>query len=375
MIYLDSAATSLLKPPEVSRAMLRAIKRCASPGRGLYAPAVRASELLLSCREEAAALFHVSRPENVVFTMNATHALNLAIRSLVRPGARVLVSGYEHNAVMRPLYAAGAEVAIARAPLFDTEALLEAFEIRLSRTEVAVCTHVSNVFGYRLPLEELAALCRERGVPLIVDAAQSAGVLDIDFDALGAQFLAMPGHKGLLGPQGTGLLLCRDSAEPLLYGGTGTLSRDKTMPEDLPERLEAGTQNVCGIGGLYAALRYLRSFGVENILRRDRSLLRQLTRALTGLDNLTLFLPEESRHVGAVSLLPRGVDVEAFAAALGRAGVAVRAGLHCAPQAHETAGTIDTGTVRLSVSPFNTPAEIDAAAAIIKKTLKNNYNL
>lgn len=375
MIYLDSAATSLLKPPEVARAMADALRECASPGRGAHPPAMHAAEVLLSCREEAARFFRLSRPENVVLTMNATHGLNLAIRSLAREGTKVLVTGYEHNAVMRPLYALGADVRVVRAPLFDTPALLEEFTRQIAWAEAVVCNHVSNVFGYTLPLEAIAALCREKDRPLIVDAAQSAGVLDLDFDALGAAFLAVPGHKGLLGPQGTGLLLCRDRAEPLLYGGTGTLSRDRAMPPDLPERLEAGTQNVCGAAGLRAGMRYLRTRGFPRIRRREEALLDRLIAALQDRPELELFLPARDEHAGVLSLRPRHRDTEELAAALGEAGVAVRAGLQCAPLAHETAGTIDTGTVRLSLSPFLTPDQIDRAAGILIKLLKNNYKM
>ena len=375
MIYLDSAATSLLKPPSVGQAMIRALKSCASPGRGGYEPAMMAADILLACREEAAALFHVPRPENVIFTMNATHGLNIAVRSLVRPGTKVLVSGYEHNAVMRPLHASGADLTTARAPVFDTDRLLSFFRSAVPRNDVVVCTHVSNVFGYRLPLEQIAELCRQNGTALIVDAAQSAGVLEIDFEALGADFLAMPGHKGLMGPQGTGLLLCRGKTVPLLYGGTGTLSRDRTMPEELPERLEAGTQNVCGLAGLLAALRYLRKRGIASVRRKEEHLLRGLIRALGSAEEIRLFLPAPGDRTGVLSFVPDTMDTEALAEKLGRAGVAVRAGLQCAPQAHETAGTLRTGTVRMSVSPFNTLPEIEEAAEITKKILKNSYKM
>lgn len=181
MIYLDSAATSLQKPPEVARAVVRAMQRCASPGRGDHAAAMRAAETVFACREEAAALFHMTQPENVVFTMNATHALNIAVHSLVREGMRVAVSGFEHNAVMRPLYASGASILTSDTPLFDSAALIDWFERHLPECDAAVCTCVSNVFGFILPVREIAALCRRFGVPLIVDASQSAGILDLDF--------------------------------------------------------------------------------------------------------------------------------------------------------------------------------------------------
>ena len=188
----------------------------------------------------------------MVFTFNATHGLNIAIKTLVKPGSTVLISGYEHNAVTRPLRAIpNVTVKAAESPLFDREAALEAFRRELTpEVDAVVCTHVSNVFGFILPIESIAALCRQRGCPLVVDASQSAGCLPLSFRELGAAFIAMPGHKGLYGPQGTGLLLCGDGAEPLLEGGTGSVSLSQEMPDFLPDRLEAGTHNIAGIAGL-----------------------------------------------------------------------------------------------------------------------------
>ena len=375
MIYLDSAATSLQKPPEVARAVARAMHSCASPGRGDHAAAMRAAETVFACREEAAALFHMTQPENVVFTMNATHALNIAIRSLVREGTRVAVSGFEHNAVMRPLYASGAIIQASNTPLFDSEALLRWFEQSLPGCSAAVCTCVSNVFGFILPVREIAMLCRQYGVPLIVDASQSAGVLDLDFPGLGAAFAAMPGHKGLLGPQGTGILLCRDAGIPLLSGGTGGDSRSHFMPETLPERLEAGTHNVCGIAGLREGIRFIRRRTTQRIYSVEERLMHRLAARLNKLPGLRVFLSERDNQSGVLSVIPSGMSCDALSERLGAAGIAVRSGLHCAPLAHETAGTIRTGTVRLSVSPFNTPQEIDCAAERIENILKNSYKL
>ena len=255
MIYLDSAATSLLKPPSVARAASMAIRTMASPGRGGHSAAMRAADTVFACRAAAAALFHVPEPERVVFTMNATHALDIAIHSLVSPGDPVVISGYEHNSVTRPLYALGAQVRVAASPLFDPAAAVDAFRRALPGARAAVCTMVSNVFGYLLPVQEIAELCAAARVPLIVDASQAAGCVALDASALGAAFVAMPGHKGLLGPQGTGILLCFAQPEPLLYGGTGSQSMLQTMPEQLPDRLEAGTHNVPGIAGLLAGIR------------------------------------------------------------------------------------------------------------------------
>ena len=206
-------------------------------------------------------------PERVIFTSNATHALNLAIKTLVHPGDRVVISGYEHNAVTRPLVALGAETLVAQAPLFRPEVLLRQMEEAITgRTAAVVCTHVSNVFGYVLPVYEIAAICRERGVPFVLDASQSAGVIPISCKELGADFVAMPGHKGLYGPQGTGLLLCaREDVNTLLEGGTGSASALPGMPEVLPDRLEAGTHNMPGIAGLLEGLRFVKRTGIGRI--------------------------------------------------------------------------------------------------------------
>ncbi len=370
MIYLDSAATSFLKPPAVRQAVLGAIQHMTSPGRGGHRLAMAAAETVYQCRQQAAALFHVEDAGRVVFTMNATHALNIAIRSLVKPGDAVVISGWEHNAVTRPLHALGAKVRVARGRLFDPESVLEAFRKALPGAKAAVCTHVSNVFGFVLPIEEISTLCREAGVPLIVDAAQSAGVLNVDFRQLGAAFIAMPGHKGLLGPQGTGLLLCGADGAPLLHGGTGSNSREQTMPETLPDRHEAGTHNVPGIAGLAAGLEFVspRRARIE-ALETDR--LRQLIAGLRRIDDLELFYdPEAKSQCGVLSLRSRSTDCETLAERFGGRGVAVRGGLHCAPLAHESGGTLETGTVRLSLSPFLSPREIDAAVDIMRDILR-----
>jgi len=344
MIYLDNGATSFRKPAAVYRAMEEAMKTCANPGRGGYRAAMEASRRLYSCRETAGTLFGC-QPEQVVLTGNCTHGLNIAIRSVVKPGARVVVSGFEHNAVMRPLYALGARITVAGRKLFDRQDTLREFERALDAgQDAAVFTHVSNVFGYILPVEEMAALCRKRGVPFVIDAAQSAGTLPVEFDKLGADFIAMPGHKGLLGPQGTGLLLCRNPGQPLLYGGTGTASRSREMPEELPERLEAGTVNVPGFAGLTEGLKYLRSVGTEELFWQEH---RQLVRCAAGLKKLGFRVFSGEDQAATISFLP-GSDCEEAAEILGKRGIAVRSGLHCAPLAHESAGTLESGTVRVS---------------------------
>ena len=371
MIYLDSAATSLYKPEGVYWAVENAMREMASSGRGAHAAAMRAADCCYDCREKLARLFAVAEPERVVFTFNATHGLNIAIRSLVRKGTRVFTTGYEHNAVVRPLRAAGAIVTAARTPLFDAAAFLSTAAREVPRADVVICCHVSNVFGFVQPLEALAALCRRHGKPLIVDASQSAGVLPLRFDALGADFAAMPGHKSLMGPQGTGVLLCKKDAWPLLYGGSGSSSISPDMPELLPERLEAGTLNVTGIAGLSAALDHILEQGTERIRSAEAELCALLALKLSAIPGLEVFRSADAdAQTGVLSVRAASLDCEAFAQALDREGVATRAGLHCAPEAHRSAGTLDTGTLRFSLSPFNTRRQIEKTAEICKKILK-----
>ena len=373
MIYLDSAATSLYKPETVQAAVIDAINNMASPGRGTHAPAMRAAQCCYDCREKLARLFHMTEPEHVVFTFNATHALNIAISSLVRPGMRVLISGYEHNSVTRPLTALGAEIIVIDTPLFDADAFLKRASQEIGGADAVVCTCVSNVFGYILPVAELAALCRDAGKPLILDASQAAGILDLDFPALGAEFAAMPGHKGLLGPQGTGVLLCKKDAKAFLYGGSGSDSVNQSMPDYLPDRLEAGTHNVAGIAGLSAGADYLLARGCDTIRTHERALLDRFCGEISAVPGLRCFYsPDAARQSSELSVLPEHMSCEAFAEQLGEYGIAVRTGLHCAPTAHRTAGTIETGTVRFSFSPFNTPQQIDRASEICKKIMKNH---
>ncbi len=344
MIYLDHGATSFPKPECVAKAVNRALFTCANPGRGGHCASMAAAKAVYSCRERAGQLFGC-QPEQVVFTSNCTHGLNIAIGSLVKPGDKVVVSGFEHNAVVRPLYGLGAKMIVAGRRLFDPDDTLERFESALKKgADAAVFTHVSNVFGYILPVEELAALCRHYGVPFVVDAAQSAGALDVNLERWGADFVAMPGHKGILGPMGTGLLLCGGTAEPLLRGGTGGDSLSREMPEYLPDRLEAGTVNVPGIAGLGAALGYLQEIGISSVGERERKMAQECGKSLEKM-GFIVFTGENQG--GTVSFLPKG-DGEELAKLLAEQGIAVRAGLHCAPLAHESAGTLKTGTVRVS---------------------------
>lgn len=367
MIYLDNAATTFRKPPEVGRAVQWAMQFCTSPGRGGYAAAQRAEETVYRTRALAADCFDCA-PEQVCFTACATEGLNAAIRFLVGAGDRVVLSGLEHNAVTRTLHAIGANTQVVTAPLFSGEAWLDAFSQALTpRTAAAVCTQVSNVFGAVLPIDGIARLCAEREIPLIVDASQSAGILPVTLKKWNAAFVAMPGHKGLLGPQGTGLLLCGVVPDPLRFGGTGSQSMEQEMPGFLPDRMEAGTLNVPGIAGLGAGLRYLRKQDESRILRRERDMIRRMAAGLSGLGAEVYTGPNQ---VGVLSFRFPGTDPVEAAARYASLGVAVRAGLHCAPLAHRTAGTFPEGTIRLSVSPLT---EDTVPAGFLRQTAALNF--
>ena len=364
MIYLDSAATTMIKPATVESAVVRAMRTMASPGRGAHMPAMRAAETVFECRQAASELFSVDEPDKIVFTMNATHALNIAINSLAQKGTRVLVSGYEHNSVTRPLTQLGANIIIASSKPFDTDAILADFEKKIPKSQLVVCTHVSNVFGFILPIYEIAALCRKNGVPFIVDASQSAGAIEVNQQK---DFIAMPGHKGLFGPQGTGILIASGAGKPFMSGGSGADSVLQTMPDYLPDRYEAGTHNVCGIAGLLEGIRYVSKTGAENIGRHEAELAQMLGTMIKDTDGLEVFMGAPGTQSGVLSVRSSKIGCEEFASLLGSRGICVRSGLHCSPYAHKSAGTINTGTVRFSFSPFVSEKETEICANIVKE--------
>ena len=365
MIYLDNGATSFPKPRSVTEAVHQAMICCGNPGRGGYKAAAEAEKIVFCCREKAGSLFHC-QPENVVLTGNCTQGLNMAIGSLFSPGDRVVISGFEHNAVTRTLHGRGVRAVVAARKLFDWEDTLQTFEKALDQGAAgAVFTHVSNVFGYILPVKQLAALCKERNLPFILDAAQSAGTMELDFESLGAAFAAMPGHKGLLGPMGTGLLLCRRPGKPLVFGGTGTGSEDPDMPSFLPEQMEAGTLNVPGIAGLLAGMKLVEKLGPGKIGEKES---RQAGLAAEGLKNLGIRTFCGAHQAGTVSFVPKR-DCEEMAELLAEDNIAVRAGLHCAPLAHASAGTLRTGTVRVS---FGLQGDFSQTEALLQGVSKGS---
>lgn len=366
MIYFDQAATSFQKPPEVLAAVERAFSECASVGRSGHKPAMRAAELAYDTRCIAAELFD-AKPEQIVFTSNATHGLNISIRSMVSAGDQVVISGFEHNAVLRPLCHIGANIIVAGTKLFDPSDTITQFE-RAVRPGIkaVICTHVSNVFGYALPIEEIASLCKERDVPLILDASQSAGVLPVSLDNLGASYIAMPGHKGLYGPQGTGILICGRVPKPLICGGTGSDSQSVEMPPYLPDAAEAGTHNIHGIAGLHAGLCFVRDHGLQKVLQHEQALLKLLMKQTETIPTIQTVHADDFCQTGVLSLTCSTMDTEILAGELSKRDIAVRAGLHCSPLAHRSAGTMDRGTVRISFSVFNTEAEVLEFCQILK---------
>ena len=378
-VYLDNAATSFPKAPGVGEAMCRYVERLGrNVGRGSYAPAMEAAGGVLAVREKLAALVGAPDPRNIIFTPGATWGLNLLLRGLLRPGDRVITSPMEHNAVLRPLeQLRAAGVTVELLPCTDRgELVLDGLAERLPGARAVALTHASNVSGTLFPIAQVGALCRQAGVFFLVDAAQTLGVLPVDVAAMGIDGLAFPGHKGLLGPQGIGGLALSPSLaqalEPVVSGGTGSMSESLAMPPFLPDKFEAGTLNLPGIFGLGAALDYLAAEG-EALRARERKLARHLWYRLMELDGEGLRVlgsGEPDRRVGVVSVDFPGRDNGEMAFRLEQEyGVQTRCGLHCAPLAHRTLGTFPQGAVRFSVGPFNTFAEIDYLEGALEELL------
>ncbi len=378
MIYLDNAATSFPKSAYVRSAMARsAMIYGANPGRGGYPMAMATAEQLYRCRETAANLFDMRYAEGVIFTLNCTQALNVVLKSVLASGGRAAVSDLEHNAVMRPLHAVVPHgVDVAHVTVGDDDATVEAFRRAITpTTKVLVCTHASNVIGCVLPIKRLAALAHEHGIPIVVDAAQSVGHMPLRMERDALDYVCVAGHKGLGGPMGTGLLLCREPTplRPLFEGGTGSASASLDQPTMLPDRLESGTPNVAGICGLHAAMAMLKHREATCSYCYEYAVCTRLYDALHGVGGIHLHSPRpcEGTCVPLISLNIAGVSVDDVCQTLARHGVAVRGGLHCAPMAHKAIGTFPEGTVRLSVGATNTPVQIDAVAQILKKIAKN----
>lgn len=368
MIYLDNAATTLQKPPQVIDAVVRAMTAMGNAARGAHGGALEAARTVYNTRVKLARLFGCPRPDHVIFTANSTEALNIAISGLIRPGDHVITTDCEHNSVLRPLYrleegGAALDVVpadrLGRVAYEDLEALLR------PDTRAVVCTHASNLTGNVLDIARIGEMARRRGALLIVDASQTAGALPIDMEAMGIDVLCFTGHKGLMGPQGTGGLCVRPGVEiePWKVGGSGVHSYDRRQPREYPTRLEAGTLNGHGIAGLSAALDFLQEVGLEAIEAKERALMDRFYQAVSAMDGVTVYGDfSQARRSAIVSLNIRDYDSAAVSDELSETyGIATRPGAHCAPRMHQALGTTDRGAVRFSFSWFNTQEEVDEA--------------
>ena len=364
MIYFDNAATTFPKPSAVYSEVERCMRLyCGNPGRGSHTMSRAAAEKIYECREEAATFFGLDTPENVIFTLNTTHALNIAIKGLLQHGDHVLISDMEHNSVLRPLahLAELGEITYDIFPSFcgedripTADEVCHAIAQRMRpNTRAVICTHASNICSAVLPISEIGRLCHSKGIVLIVDGAQSAGVLPLDMKQMHIDILCLPGHKALYGIQGGGLLLLAPHIRLKTFteGGNGVNSLDKTMPDISPERYESGTLPTPAIVGLCEGIRFVRRIGRQTIEEHERQLNRRLTEMLTNTQGITVYAPQ---FVGSTVLFSvDGISSDAIGRALDARGFCVRCGFHCAALGHQTLGTPESGAVRVSFSFFN----------------------
>lgn len=370
MIYLDNAATTFPKPARV----LEAVRKCltaygGNPGRGGHPLAMAAAEKIFDCREELASFFGLRDPARVILTSNCTAALNLALKGLSRPGDHWLVSDFEHNSVRRPLERLKAEGKIdySRFSLLDFS-LGELERLLRPNTRLLLCTAASNVCPVTAPLEKLGEFCRSHGLLFVVDGAQAAGHLGIYMDRMKISALCLPSHKGLYGIQGAGALLLADGCtpEPMLEGGSGSLSLDPGMPEELPERYEAGTLPTPAIVSLLEGVRFVRSIGLDAISAHERALAAECREMLASIPGSVVYAPDRTGSV--LSFNVAGFSADQLASRLGGAGICVRGGYHCAPWAHQALGSVSPfgGTVRVSFSWFSTSADVAALFSALR---------
>lgn len=376
MIYLDNAATSFPKPPIVVRAMAGTLQKLGgNPGRSGHSLSLCGGRIIQNCRELLADAFGAPAPENVIFFPSCTEALNTAIRGMLHEGDEVICSHAEHNAVMRVLKGLEEEGAIRVRPLVpNSMGLVTPEAVRSSvtpKTALCVICHASNVTGIVQPVKAISDALKPYGVPLLVDAAQTAGVLDVSLQSLGADMIAMPGHKGLLGPHGTGVLVLGRGMlpRPVIVGGTGSQSESMLQPSQLPDRYESGTANLPGIAGLLVGARFALAHR-EEIESYEGELARHMRAQLSAIHGLRVLGHSGVPRVGVVSFVPDAMDAGELCDTLSRQGFALRAGLHCAPSIHQWLGTLHTGACRASVGIYNTRQDIDALAQAVERILR-----
>lgn len=382
MIYFDNAATTFPKPPCVVRAVNEALMRYgANPGRSGHDLSIQTAGKIYECRERIGHLFHCE-PERVVFTKNCTESINAAIKGIVRPGDHVIISDLEHNAVYRVVEALRRQGIIEYdiAPVFaDAQKTVWHFEhLVRPNTRLIACTHGSNVFGFCVPVEKIGLMAKRRGILMLVDAAQTAGLLEIDLRRMPIDYLCMPGHKGLYGPAGTGVLIINHDnlPAPLCEGGTGSLSMEPTMPDFLPDRMESGTVNTSGIIGLSAGVDFVLKNTPQKLYRHEMQLCSYLYQKLCGIKGVILYSEQPciGKNLPLIALNLGRINPEEAAERLNKYHIAVRAGFHCAALAHQKMGTDRQGTIRVSLGAFNNKNEADSFCAAVQRILSGNQN-
>ena len=374
MIYFDNAATTLRKPRCVVEAVTEAMGSMGNSGRGVHDGALSASRTIYDTRAALAKLFGAEGPERIAFTANSTQALNIAIKGLLAPGDHVITTALEHNSVLRPLYELedrGMELTILGADALGNIRYEDFAKAVRPNTKAIVTTHGSNLTGNLLDIERIGSVARAHGLTYIVDASQTAGVFDIDVRRMNIDVLCFTGHKGLLGPQGTGGLYVREGIEirPLLSGGSGVQTYLRSHPPQMPTVLEAGTLNGHGIAGLGAAVKYLQETGLDTIRQKEQALMRAFYEAVRQIPGITVYGDFSTKERCAiVSLNVRDYDSGEVSDALSESyGIATRPGAHCAPLMHRALGTVDQGAVRFSFSHFNTEEEIKIAVSALQE--------
>ena len=376
-IYFDNASTSFPKADGVAEAVYHYMKDCGcNINRGGYDEAYQAEEIVLRTRQQLTELFHGPDCRNVVFTRNITESLNVLLKGFLKAGDHVLVSAMEHNAVMRPLTQLTEQgVSFDRIPC-GADGTLEVSAMNgllRENTRAVVMLHASNVCGTLMPIETVGAFCHAHGLRFILDTAQTAGVFPIDMEAMHIDALAFTGHKGLLGPQGIGGFILQPDmvplVQPLIAGGTGSISHEEQMPSFMPDRFEAGTMNLPGIMGLHAALRWLEQETIDAVRSHELELTERFLSGALDIPHLRVIGRQDiAERAGVVSVVPENADPALVADALGREyGIMVRVGLHCAPNAHKTLGTFPTGTIRFSFGRWNTPQQVDTALSALRE--------
>ncbi len=374
MIYLDNAATTLHKPEQVIAAVVEAMSSMGNSGRGTHGGSLAASRTIYSAREKAAALFGCPRADHVAFTCNSTEALNIAINGGIPAGSHVISTDLEHNSVLRPLYRLEREgrASLSFVPA-DRQGRIDYADFeRLLRpeTRAVVCTHASNLTGNLVDIARVGAFAREHGLLFIVDASQTAGVFPIDMEKMGIDVLCFTGHKGLMGPQGTGGLCLREGIDirPWKVGGSGVQTYLETQPEEYPTRLEAGTLNGHGLAGLAAALDFLQETGLAAIHQKETALMRRFYAGVSAIDGVTVYGDFTGDRAAVVALNVRDYDSGEVSDVLAvDYDIATRPGAHCAPRMHRALGTAEQGAVRFSFGWFNTAEEVDKAIAAIRE--------